>query len=182
LFVAHEGQKQLDLREVGTIDTVDFGIMAQRMTELVAKNILDPTLRDWIIPDFSTTIHNDKVVASIVMMGTLKGYFKYRFSISCGLPSVTLLGEKSDWEALLARIDRLPSFGEEPKQWHALLKPVLTRFVRTFDEPHSAETKDFWQRIAHFENGGSGPTWLSGWITAFCFWDEKGKRLGGTFS
>ena len=36
---------------------------------------------------------------------------------------------------------------------------------------------DFWQRICHQYNRGSGPRYLTGWITAFCFWDSDGKLL-----
>lgn len=79
----------------------------------------------------------------------------------CGLPSVTLLGSKSDWEDIAKRAERLTSFGEEPTQWSELLKPVLARFVKSFDDPDSEETRDFWQRIAHKQNMGSGPTYLS---------------------
>jgi len=75
------------------------------------------------------------------------------------------------------RIELLPKFGPETAQWYRLLKPVLTRFVGTFDSPESPETKDFWQCIAHYSSGGSGPSYLSGWITAFCFWDEDGRSL-----
>ncbi len=51
--------------------------------------------------------------------------------------------------------------------------------VSTFDEPDSEKTKDFWMRCAH-EAGrygsGVGFVSLSGWITAFCYWGEDGKR------
>ena len=97
----------------------------------------------------------------------------------CGLPSVTLEGEKSDWERLLARIDKLDSFGEEPKAWAAMLRPILTRFVRAFDgEPDI----DFWSRVCHYHPQGSGPTYLSGWITAFCVWSSQGKWQGPSLS
>ena len=91
----------------------------------------------------------------------------------CGIPSVTLEGEKSDWERLLARLDKLDSFGEEPKIWAALLRPILTRFVRAFDgEPDV----DFWSRVCHYHRHGSGQSYLSGWITAFC--DGQAKASG----
>ena len=96
----------------------------------------------------------------------------------CGLPSVTLEGEKSDWERLLARIDKLDSFGEEPKAWAAMLRPILTRFVKAFDEPDI----DFWGRVCHYHPQGSGPTYLSGWITAFCVWSSQGKWQGPSLS
>jgi hypothetical protein len=129
------------------------------------------------MPDFSTTTENDVIVSSIVMMATLKVYFSYTVGLTCGLPGVTLLGEKADWENLLVRIEKLNSYGEQAKQWHSLLKPVLAQFVRSFDEPNSERTSDFWQSLAHHSGGGSGPTYLSGWITAFCFFDKEGKPL-----
>ena len=67
------------------------------MGRLLEKNIVDPELREWIIPDFSTTTRDDRVVASVLMMGTLQKYFSYTLSIVCGLPSVTLLGTEEDW-------------------------------------------------------------------------------------
>ena len=97
----------------------------------------------------------------------------------CGIPSVTLEGEKSDWERLLARLDKLDSFGEEPKAWAAMLRPILTRFVRAFDGKPDI---DFWSRVCHYYGGGSGPTYLSGWITAFCVWSSQGKWQGPSIS
>ncbi|MCJ1464394.1 hypothetical protein MMC07_003007 [Pseudocyphellaria aurata] len=177
-FVAHEGQKELIIADVGTIHSVDFGILAHRMTGELEKNVLDKDLRRWIMPSFTTTTYTDQVVAAIVMMGTLQNYFTYGMMLCCGLPSVTLYGERSDWEDILMRLEKLPSFGEEAGRWYDLLKPVITRFVKTFDEPETEETKDFWQTIVHHQGGGSGPSYYHGWITAFCFWNTSGKAVG----
>ena len=95
-------------------------------------------------------------------MSSMQKYFSFTCETDCGLPSVTLLGRKSDWEKMLLRLERLKTFGEEPTVWYGLLKPVFERFVRTFEEGESQEMKDFWQRIAQSWNGGSGPTFLSG--------------------
>ncbi|KAE8373506.1 hypothetical protein BDV26DRAFT_271957 [Aspergillus bertholletiae] len=57
-----------------------------------------------------------------------------------------------------------------------LLRPILERFVASFDDPSSPHIREFWNKCVH-ETGGSGPYYLSGWITAFCFWDEKGNCL-----
>jgi Domain of unknown function (DUF4419) len=46
--------------------------MARQMTKLIDENIVDPTLRDWILPDFSTTTVTDSTVSAIIMMGTTK--------------------------------------------------------------------------------------------------------------
>jgi hypothetical protein len=62
--------------------------------------------------------------------------------------------------------------------FHSLLKPVLGYFVRSFDEPTGLEVISFWNRIAHHEDGGIGQCGsVSGWLTAFCFWDTQGRSL-----
>lgn len=166
MFVSHEGQKHLEITDTKGITGdarhgVDWGKFTFAMTKLIAENVKDPSLREWILPAFTTTKKIDQAVAAILMMATSQKYFSYGFGLTCGLPSVTLLGEKSDWEKLAKRAERLSTFGEEPMQWYTLLKPVLSRFVQSFDAPESEEIKDFWQKIAHRSGGGSGPTYLS---------------------
>jgi hypothetical protein len=71
-FVSHEGKKELVVVANGGRYTADFGFMARAMTNLIDENIVDPTLREWILPDFSTTTITDTTVSSMVMMATLK--------------------------------------------------------------------------------------------------------------
>ncbi|KAF8966098.1 hypothetical protein BDZ97DRAFT_1809483 [Flammula alnicola] len=174
-FVKHEGKKELTVEAFGTRYTVNFGDLAKQMSQKIHENVVDKGLKDWILPDFSTSSHNDTVVCAVLMMATLKAYFSYTFELTCGIPSVTLEGEKSDWEKLLSRIDKLNDFGPEPAAWATLLRPILTRFVKAFDgEPDL----DFWGRVCHYHSGGSGPTYLSGWVTAFCVWSNTGEWQG----
>lgn len=172
-FVAHEGKKEVEVSAVGNLHTVDIGDLAVQLTKEMEKFIVDPELRDWIMPSFTTTTDTDTVTASVLMMGTLQKYFEFKMSLMCGIPSVTLLGERDDWAKLQKRLDKLTDFGDEPKQFASLLTPVLGYFIRSYDEPESAAVIDFWSRIAD-KSGGSGPHYLSGWITAFCFWDVDG--------
>ena len=62
------------------------------MDEQIVKNIKDPSIADWLIPKFSTTTENDRIVASVTLMATLQSYFEYKYCLLCGLPSITLLG------------------------------------------------------------------------------------------
>lgn len=173
-FVAHDGQEAL---RIDMPDLSNFGLFAQMMGGLLEKKVVDPELRRWILPAFSTTTRDDSVVASILMMGTLQKYFTYTCGTVCGLPSVTLLGTEGDWENILLRLEKLKNYGQEPTIWYNLLKPVLKRFLKTVQDPDSEEVLDFWQKIVHEYNMGSGPSYLSGWITAFCFWDTDGRLL-----
>ncbi|THV06930.1 hypothetical protein K435DRAFT_960179 [Dendrothele bispora CBS 962.96] len=175
LFVHHKGKKGLLVFvPVGNRYTVDWGYISNLMAEGIRNNVKDPSLADeWIKPNFSTTTENDVVIL-----------------LGCGLPSVTLEGEKSDYEELLERIDRLDRIAEELdsksleqakqlKRWAAYLRPVLRRFVRAFDDPEGEENLEFWQRVAHAVGGGSSTPYFSGWITAFCVFSSDGKWIGG---
>ena len=181
VFVAHEGKEQLVIEGSGTRYTADYADMAKQMTQLIEKNIVDPSLRTWITPSFTTTTATDVVVASVIMMATLQSYFEYRFSLRCGIPHVTLLGKKDDWEQIVRRIEKLKEYGPETTAWYHLLKPVVSRFARAFDNDvaDSADNREFWNGVVHWRPGGSGPTYLSGWLTAFCAFSHKGKWLGG---
>ena len=176
-FVAFKGKKEFDI-EFGTSRwSCDYAEYARITSLMLEDSIVDKELRVWMMPAFSTTTEADIAVASIVMMGAMKKYFGYTMRMACGLPSVTLLGERSDWEKILSRLEKLKDFGDEPAQWYKLLHPIVSRFVLSFDGPESPEILDFWNRIAHHDRGGSGPSYYSGWITAFCFWDDDGKSL-----
>ena len=181
LFVTHEGQKTLrvDMTPLSLAE-INLGRLAQEFASEIQKNVVDETLKEWMVPSFSTSVDDDKYVASFVMMGTLKRYFRYFAMYGCGFPSVTLLGERSDWEEIQSRMDKLAHYGPEPAEWATLLKPVLRYMLLTFDEPDSPVVKDFWLRVAHeagSEGSGMGIRTLSGWITAFAFWKEDGKKV-----
>jgi hypothetical protein len=176
-FVSHAGEKELIVTDIGNIDTVDVGKLAVLLTEQMDRQLVDPQLLDWIMPNFTTTTQTDTVTAAIVMMGAMQKYFGYRMSLICGIPSVTLLGDKADWINIRHRLDKLPQFGKEPEKFATLLCPVLDYFIRTFEDAQDPEVVEFWTKIADRHGNSSGPNYLSGWITAFCFWDSEGKLL-----
>ncbi|KAJ7322917.1 hypothetical protein DFH08DRAFT_1029983 [Mycena albidolilacea] len=170
-FVAHKGKKRLVVSGVGTRYSIDFGAMSREMVGLMEKNIVDPKLREWILPKFSTTTITDTTANAVIMMATLKAYFSYEFFLTCGIPRVTLEGEKSDWVNILGRLEKLKEYGVEAIAWYHLLHPVISRFVAAFDAPASRENIDFWQR-------DSGPSYYSGWISAFAVFSPTGEWLG----
>ncbi|KAJ6459971.1 hypothetical protein C8R45DRAFT_803333, partial [Mycena sanguinolenta] len=119
-----------------------------------------------------------------LLMATLKKYFNYTLRMAgCGIPRVTLEGEKSDWENILQRLEKLKEFGFETAAWYHLLRPVIRRFIRAFDDPVNPDNVDFWQRVAHYTPGGSGRgDHYSGWITAFMVFNKNGRWIGPQLS
>ncbi|KAK4085167.1 uncharacterized protein Triagg1_157 [Trichoderma aggressivum f. europaeum] len=178
-FVSHEGKKTLDLDLTATsLSELDFSKVAQEFTSLIQENVVDPELREWMLPNFSTTTDHDKAVAAFSMMGAMQKYFEYGMCFGCGFPSVTLLGTRNDWEKLERRVDKLDHYGKECKDWAHLLRPIMDRMKRTFDEPDSKEIKDFWLNVA-WETADShmsgDPLKISGWITAFAYFNDNGS-------
>jgi hypothetical protein len=58
-----------------------------------------------------------------------------------------LFGQKSDWEFILRRIEKLQIPGKEPKEWSKLLVPIITRFVSAFNDPDSKGNTYFWPKF-----------------------------------
>ncbi|KAJ6462431.1 hypothetical protein C8R45DRAFT_878602 [Mycena sanguinolenta] len=180
-FVAHDGKTELVVHTGGTRYTMDIPQVATEMAGLIDKNVVDPTLRAWAIPNFTTTTLTDTTVGAVMLMSTLKKYFEYTIMVlGCGIPRVTLEGERSDWANILGRLEKLKEYGLETIAWYHLLHPVMSRFVAAFDAPMSPENVNFWQRIAHYKPGGSGEPgdYYTGWITAFTAFDKEGKWMG----
>ncbi|KAI1505511.1 hypothetical protein F5X99DRAFT_415942 [Biscogniauxia marginata] len=177
-FVDHEYRRDLHIDI--SLDGVDHGKIAYSMTKVMQEHIKDEDLRQWIQPAFTTTTKVDQTIASVIFMGTMQKYFTYSWGTRCGIPSVTLLGEQSDWLKIRQRAEQLTNYGAEPSRWLQVLRPVLDGFVTSFKDPDGEAARNFWQGICdeHVPNG-SGSTTYSGWITSFCFWDERGMCLHG---
>ncbi|KAF3055374.1 Uncharacterized protein CFAM422_013152 [Trichoderma lentiforme] len=179
-FVTHEGKKQLVVNTGPKSPlSVDFKELAQAFADLIERNVIDPKFKSWMLPNFSTTTSEDVTTAAVVMMATMKAYFEYIATGGCGFPSVTLLGERADWINLLEKIAKLATYGEELSAWSKLLTKAAEKMLQTFDEPDSQTTKDFLMRAVHHAGSdGSGTVKsLSGWITAFCYWDDEGRKI-----
>lgn len=175
-FVSHEGKKTLEVVQFTHPDSADYATFAKDMTKEIAKNINDPSLVPWVLPDFTTTTENDRVVGGVLLMGAMQKYFEYDFAcMTCGIPSITLLGVREDWVDLAERIERIKDFPhQEVVEFHGLMEPLATNFVKTFDEPFSADVLAFWRIIASRERprygmSGGPSEFLTGWINAFCF-------------
>ncbi|OAG00014.1 uncharacterized protein CC84DRAFT_1168911 [Paraphaeosphaeria sporulosa] len=178
-FVDHQGKRKLEIVH----ELMDLPAFLIEMTNLVDKNIKDPSLRDWIMPNFTTTTDTDKLAASVTMMGTLQKYFVYEYGITCGIPSVTLLGEENDWRDIHNRLDYLSTFARDHPElamWQSSLKVLVSKMVETFKAPDSPSVVRFWQGAVHSSRDSYlGAKLLSGWILAFIFWGTDGKLLGG---
>jgi len=176
LFVNHEGKQTILVKgEMLEVILKDIGAAIQ-------ERVKTAWLLDWITPGFTTSTPNDELTANVLMMGMMQTFFEFEFQIICGLPSVTLLGTKSDWEKMLAKLDQLPIFGEEPEAYAKQMRPLLSRFVKTFDSPDDPDIRAFWNNIVVADPNDRGicglPPWfISGWVLGFVYWGDDGEPL-----
>ncbi|CAG9936484.1 unnamed protein product [Clonostachys rosea f. rosea IK726] len=181
LFVTHKEKEvlELDTRPI-PLREIDFQHASEEFIELLEPFLVDESLSEWLLPAFTTTTANDKTVAALTLMSTMKKYFDYTLLCGgCGFPSVTLEGEKKDWELLAAKVRNLADYGDEPADWSVCLVKVVEKMIESFDKLDDDNVKDFWMRACHAagENGSGGTETLSGWLTAFCYWGDDGKRV-----
>lgn len=176
IFVSHEGKKQLVVYQNATLATADFErMLAEQFYKKLQANLKDKEVSAWVMPAFSTTTTNDRVVGGIALMATMQQYFNYKCCLMCGIPEITLLGTVQDWEEIDCRVKVLEKYGDKCKTWSGMLQQITSKFVQTAkgDVPI-----DFWKKICHEHARGSGPDYMSGWLTAFCVWNKDGKWRG----
>ena len=108
-FVDHEGKIELEVSDVGSIYSVNWNSIINRMSGLIEKNTKGDA-RKWIEPNFSTTTPVCKTVGQVVLMGIMKNYFDYKVSLCCGLPKVTLEGTLEDWKLVKEKAAHFKTF------------------------------------------------------------------------
>ncbi|OAQ87516.1 hypothetical protein VFPFJ_01587 [Purpureocillium lilacinum] len=173
LFVDKAEREQIIVREL------DWPSVVGAFGKHIQQRVKTDWLLDWITPGFTTSTAHDNITATVLMMGLTQRYFEFIGGIRCGIPSVQLLGERADWARLLDKLEHLPRLGAEPAAYARALRPILSRFVQTWDEPGSDAVREFWGQIVTADRGvscGTGPHefFMSGWITGFLHWREAG--------
>lgn len=173
-FVDHEGKQTIEIK-LTSFNGADWAKVAEQFSDELAKRTKDG-VRDWIEPRFTTTTSKDLLIGRCALMGALKSYFEYRCCIECGIPEVTLEGTLADWEELRRRVDRIAEYGHITNQpeliwWQQILSPIIGKFIQS---RIGRVDNDWWQSCANYISGGSGPSYLSGWVLAFAPF-KKGK-------
>jgi hypothetical protein len=161
-FVQHEGKIELEIERHGFRKGAHdndwqgaFKEFSDKISEHIGKK------RDLLVCDFSTTGPVEKAASELVLMDTLKSYFDFSVLTLCGIPEITLLGERSDWESILERAQVLAEYGCE--EWIRSLTSVLKTFVEAFDG--KADPK-IWESFYKYEDESGGPN-ITGFINAF---------------
>jgi hypothetical protein len=148
-------------------------------------------LLDWVRPNFDTVHKPDigsmqnsteDMIANALMMSSSSISLDVLAPFPCenGIPSITLLGTKTDWKNLLGKLDSLEQLGKEPKLYSHMLRPILSRFVATFDKPNDLSIRLFWSDIVTAtprQKLCRTTDLITGWINVFHYWDGAGSLV-----
>ena len=178
-FVSFKDKKELVVRTSGELATANWHQLCQSMSNQLVKYVKDPFVREWIVPNFSTTTPTHKIAGLITLFSTLKHFFNYTLVFMCGIPQFTLQGTIADWEDIQRRFDRFLEFDcPDLHKWHATLAPVLRQFTEAAKGNIDVH---FWQCICKCTPIGSGGQQeLTGWAAGFNFFDASGKSREGS--
>lgn len=169
-FVSHEGKKMILIEEdafvKGSPDNNwqgTFGKFSDELSKYIGKK------RDLIVNDFSTTSLIEKAASEIVLMDSMKSYFKYAVRTMCGIPTIILKGTVEDWQNIRNRAENLSEYNLE--WWTKSLGITLDEFV------HAAQGNPdvkFWDSM-YKPDGGSGGPYITGWINTLVPYVEDYK-------
>lgn len=156
----------------------DIYNFVSKFTDEIEKNS-NESIVNWILPAFSTTTEEDRMVGKLVLMGTVKKFFSYGCGAvsCCGISKVTLEGTLEDWIQLRQKVNRLCEFdAQQLVNWGKVLGHVLDNFIELYK---GTPDLDFWQQMYTEVTGGSGMKYqrVSGWILAFAPFDDKGRNI-----
>lgn len=124
---------------------------------------------------FSTTAEVERIANKVNILSINSNYVKYSLTTLCGIPQVTLTGDKEDWLRLRESYNLLVNeFNLE--WWSVELLPVLDEFVNVFD---GNINKEFWKGIYKYHNAmeSGAIDGLNGWVTKFMPYINDRKRV-----
>jgi len=131
---------------------------------LLSKQTQEYTKSDYysfFVPKFSTTDNIRTVAYQITMLECFRKAFVYIADSGCGIPNISLSGEKKDWETILHQLNKLDELGLS--EWAENIRPLIQEFINVYD---GKIDKEFWQRIYKTASEYSA-TYISGWIIKF---------------
>lgn len=171
-FVSHEGKKMILIDEPSFVKGSPdnnwqgtFDQLSDKLAEYIGKK------RDLVVNDFSTTGLVEKAASELVLMDSMKSYFKYAVRTLCGIPNITLTGTVEDWKNIRTRAENLAEFDLD--WWVKSLVPTLDHFVKAAEGNPDIK---FWDEM-YKQGGGSGGPYISGWVNTLMPYLENYKGV-----
>uniref|UniRef100_A0A0G4IAL1 Uncharacterized protein n=1 Tax=Chromera velia CCMP2878 TaxID=1169474 RepID=A0A0G4IAL1_9ALVE len=176
-FVDHEGQKDITISRPefirGSPDNNWEGVFPEFSAKI--KQATKENIADLIRCEFSTTTPTSRICSEIVLMESVKSYFRFVIVCGCGIPSITLRGTVADWQEVRRRAEGLLKVCPDLDWWISELILVLDQFVAAAE---GRGDKRFWASVCNVFGGSGFRSPLSGWVQVFYPYLLSGGKTG----
>ena len=155
LFTDSDKKKEITV-PTGDPQLIDLNLIAEELSRLV------PTDSSIFLPEFTTTTTGSSFAFIASFADAMSPYYNYSMFL-CGIPKVKLLGEESDWDAVISRIGYFKKIIDLPEYFREV--ETLANDIRAnISDPDS----EFWKGIFSLKKCGSGgQVEVDGWISNF---------------
>jgi hypothetical protein len=96
-------------------------------------------------------------------MDSVKAYYEFKYSVSCGIPQVTIRGSSDDFQLVLDRLNQLKVIFTDLHWW---LDPLISHVAKFKDSVEGKPDIDWWRKMVD-RNEMSGSDKLTGWLVDF---------------
>lgn len=161
-LLTHKGKKNIVIRDDKLVagNATDWVKLLNSFKDSV-KVYSGPELHKLTDINFTTTTLNHQAVRNIALLESVKEAFEFVGMSGCGIPQITLKGQKEDWQALYNKVDSLKIEGLE--DWFEALKWPLQEFINVYDGKVNMR---FWRSSYKDFNYYRAST-VSGWFVKF---------------
>lgn len=110
---------------------------------------------------FSTTTQANLICQNVAFLETVKNSFTFVDYSGCGIPKITLQGNREDWVKLLEKVNNLKITGLE--EWLTELKWPLQEFINVYDQKVNLRFwKSTYKELRYYQNFQ-----VNGWFIKF---------------
>ena len=143
-FVDHEEQMEIRIREDTMVRSKSppeqwEQLIFPQFSEAIANNTNDAEVIDTlVVRNFTTSTPASQAASEILLMSTMKSFFKFQMDTMCGIPNIRLEGTRDDWMTLRERTENLGQWmlqnSTHGDLWISdIVLPILDEFIESFD-------------------------------------------------
>lgn len=130
------------------------------MSDSVSKYV-KTDIHNLFAQTFSTTTKTEKIAYEVALLDVMSGYFEYEYVTACGIPEITIEGNKEDWQKIKSNLKRFKGYNLD--NWVNSIEPILQQFINATE--HKIDNH-FWSNIFKRKDESGGP-YITGWIIKF---------------
>lgn len=176
IFVNHDGKKNIiinldSLMSLVTQETSIWDLLFESLANDVKNHINSDLYISTMKCAFTTTTQIEYMTSVAYILDTVKEYFTFHVNLGCGIPSVYLHGDVSDWELIIEKTKYICEMFANTSLASYLQSDIMyiLKMLLNTKNINDNSIKTFWSHIiSHtIQYGSGGGTFWDGWIMKF---------------